>query len=343
MTKQKIRNSRPNGRRERKRTAGVGRSVEGAREVRAAGRGDSQCRTHPSSGQRADVYSRVTAEIIAAIEQGAGEWRAPWFPQRSSIARPINVSSAKRYRGINTLALWAAGFAAGYGDGLWGTYKQWQDAGAQVREGERSTTVVFGARSGLPGRTTTKTTMTGIGGCSRASFASQCRSGRRVRATGGSRAAEAKLLAHARSVHREPGRQGLSSAGRKPIIARRPTPCSCRRSLHFAMPRHSTVGWLHETGHASGAKHSSTAIFPGALAQRPMPPRNAASRFSAGSSLQILASPTIRVRSCRLCRFVAQGPEGRPKGHLHGRQQSATCGPTLMHAQQPQAAEEMAA
>ncbi len=40
----------------------------------------------------------------------------------------------------------------------------------------------------------------------------------------------------------------------------------------------------------------STAIFPGALAQRPMPPRNAASRFSAGSSLLIWASPTIRVR-----------------------------------------------
>ncbi|TJW70543.1 MAG: DUF1738 domain-containing protein, partial [Mesorhizobium sp.] len=52
-------------------------------------------------------------------------------------------SSGKRYRGINTLALWGAGFAAGYGDGLWGTYKQWQDAGAQVREGERSTTVVL--------------------------------------------------------------------------------------------------------------------------------------------------------------------------------------------------------
>lgn len=143
MTRQKIRNSRPNGRQERKRTAGVGRSVEGAREARAAGHGDSTMRNTSSSVLRADVYSRVTAEIIAAIEQGAGEWRAPWFHNGSSIARPTNLSSGKRYRGINTLALWAAGFAAGYGDGLWGTYKQWQDAGAQVREGERSTTVVL--------------------------------------------------------------------------------------------------------------------------------------------------------------------------------------------------------
>ncbi|RWD95283.1 ArdC-like ssDNA-binding domain-containing protein, partial [Mesorhizobium sp.] len=92
---------------------------------------------------RADVYTRVAAEIIAAIEQGAGEWRAPWFHNGTSAARPTNISSGKCYRGINTVALWVAAMAAGYGDGLWGTYRQWQDAGAQVRKGERSTTVVL--------------------------------------------------------------------------------------------------------------------------------------------------------------------------------------------------------
>ncbi|WP_085026098.1 ArdC family protein [Ensifer aridi] len=142
MTRQeKPHNSRSDGRRKRKRKAGAGRSVEGTREARTAGRGDSSHTS--SSAKRADVYSRVTAEIIAAIEQGTGEWRAPWFHNGASITRPTNIASGKRYRGINTLALWAASFAAGYGDGLWGTYKQWQDAGAQVREGERSTTVVL--------------------------------------------------------------------------------------------------------------------------------------------------------------------------------------------------------
>lgn len=143
MTRQKSRNSRPSGRQERKRKVEVGRSVEGVKEARAAGRGDFPMSSTSPSVQRADVYSRVTAEIIAAIEQGAGKWHAPWFHNGTSIARPTNVSSGKRYRGINTLALWAAGSAAGYGGGLWGTYKQWQDAGAQVREGERSTTVVL--------------------------------------------------------------------------------------------------------------------------------------------------------------------------------------------------------
>lgn len=140
---ERTKGSRPSGRQEKKRKAGIERSAEGVGEARPAAHGGSRMSDTSSSASRADVYSRVTAEIITAIEQGTGEWRAPWFHNGSSIARPTNVASGKRYRGINTLALWAAGFAAGYGDGLWGTYKQWQEAGAQVREGERSTTVVL--------------------------------------------------------------------------------------------------------------------------------------------------------------------------------------------------------
>lgn len=96
-----------------------------------------------NSGARTDVYTRITAEIAAAIEEGVGDWRAPWFHNGTSAACPCNVASGKRYRGINTLALWVAAISSGYGDGLWGTYRQWQAVGAQVRKGERSTTVVF--------------------------------------------------------------------------------------------------------------------------------------------------------------------------------------------------------
>jgi antirestriction protein ArdC len=38
---------------------------------------------------------------------------------------------------------WAAAEAKGYDSGEWGTYKQWQEHGAQVRKGEKATTVVF--------------------------------------------------------------------------------------------------------------------------------------------------------------------------------------------------------
>lgn len=106
---------------------------------------------NPGSAARADVYTRITHEIIAAIEAGTGQWRMPWHHDGAAITRPANVASRKRYRGINVLALWIAAEARGYGSGLWGTFRQWQTAGGQVRKGERGTTVVlwkpFGANA----------------------------------------------------------------------------------------------------------------------------------------------------------------------------------------------------
>src|SRR5258708_6896251 len=93
--------------------------------------------------EKQDVYQKVTDSIINAIEKGVGNWRMPWHTSGRFAFSPINVTSHKPYRGINTLCLWAAAEAKGYQSGEWGTYKQWQDRGAQVRKGEKSTTVVF--------------------------------------------------------------------------------------------------------------------------------------------------------------------------------------------------------
>jgi antirestriction protein ArdC len=97
---------------------------------------------------RADIYSRITAEIVAAIEAGAGEWHMPWHHSGGSPARPTNVASGRPYRGVDTLALWIAAQSHGYASGVWGTYRQWQALGAQVRKGERSTAIVFWKRIG---------------------------------------------------------------------------------------------------------------------------------------------------------------------------------------------------
>src|SRR5260370_17419027 len=90
-----------------------------------------------------DVYRKVTDAIINAIEQGVGNGRMPWHTSGRYAFSPINVASKKPYRGINTVCLWAAAQAKGYERGEWGTYQQWQDKGAQVRKGEKATTVVF--------------------------------------------------------------------------------------------------------------------------------------------------------------------------------------------------------
>jgi antirestriction protein ArdC len=97
---------------------------------------------HTSTDKR-DVYSRVTAQIVNAIENGIGTWRMPWHTSGRYAFSPINATSKKPYRGINTVCLWAAAQAKGYERGEWATYQQWQDRGAQVRKGEKATLVVF--------------------------------------------------------------------------------------------------------------------------------------------------------------------------------------------------------
>lgn len=93
--------------------------------------------------ERADVHARVTNAIVAAIEAGAGKYRMPWHHDGCAVSRPTNVASRKPYRGGNVLALWAAAYGGRYGSGLWGTYRQWAELGAQVRRGETATTIVF--------------------------------------------------------------------------------------------------------------------------------------------------------------------------------------------------------
>ena len=93
--------------------------------------------------EKQDVYTRVTSQIVNAIEQGVSNWRMPWHTSGKFAFSPINVTSKKPYRGVNTVCLWAAAQAKAYERGEWGTYQQWQERKAQVRKGEKATLVVF--------------------------------------------------------------------------------------------------------------------------------------------------------------------------------------------------------
>jgi antirestriction protein ArdC len=98
---------------------------------------------YQTTALKADVYERVTSQIVNAIEAGVGSWRMPWHTSGRFAFSPINVVSKKPYRGVNTVCLWAAAQAKGYERGEWATYQQWQEHGAQVRRGEKATLVVF--------------------------------------------------------------------------------------------------------------------------------------------------------------------------------------------------------
>ena len=93
--------------------------------------------------ERFDIHQHITDKIVSAIERGAGDFRLPWHRSAGNIMRPVNIASKKAYRGVNVVALWAYAEEFGYSSGTWGTYKQWAEAGAQVRKGEKAAYVVF--------------------------------------------------------------------------------------------------------------------------------------------------------------------------------------------------------
>jgi antirestriction protein ArdC len=93
--------------------------------------------------ERFDIHQHITDKIIAAIERGAGEFRPPWHRSAGNIMRPVNSASKKAYRGVNVLALWATAEEKSYTSGVWGTYRQWLEARAQIPKGEKSAYVVF--------------------------------------------------------------------------------------------------------------------------------------------------------------------------------------------------------
>ena len=85
----------------------------------------------------------ITQRFIDAIEAGLeGKWERPWTTI-ADAGMPLSLSTGKNYRGINVWILMMEAWAKGYQNNLWGTYKQWQEKGAQVRKGEKSTMVVL--------------------------------------------------------------------------------------------------------------------------------------------------------------------------------------------------------
>lgn len=96
-----------------------------------------------SSSPKFDVHQEITNRIVDALEN-AGEFQLPWIANKAgSFARPVNVSSRKPYNGVNIVSLWVSAQASQYPSNVWGTYRQWQEAGCQVRKGEKSSLVVF--------------------------------------------------------------------------------------------------------------------------------------------------------------------------------------------------------
>lgn len=89
-----------------------------------------------------DVYASVTQTIINALESGTPPWVHPWQTGAGDLC-PANLSSGRRYRGINVLLLNMMAMQRGYSANRWLTYQQARTLGAHVRKGEQGTEIVF--------------------------------------------------------------------------------------------------------------------------------------------------------------------------------------------------------
>ena len=88
-----------------------------------------------------DEYHRQFADaVIEQIRQGTAPWQKPWGPGERVL--PANVDTGRSYSGGNSLHLAAVAQARGYADVRWGTYRQIQARGGQVRKGEQGTLIL---------------------------------------------------------------------------------------------------------------------------------------------------------------------------------------------------------
>lgn len=93
---------------------------------------------------RPDIYTRVTNQIVAELENGVRPWIKPWSAEHAAgrITRPLRFNG-EPYAGINILMLWASASAQGYAAPIWMTYRQATELGAHVRKGEKGSPVVY--------------------------------------------------------------------------------------------------------------------------------------------------------------------------------------------------------
>ena len=100
--------------------------------------------TTQTATPKVDVYERVTAAIVAALEAGTRPWMRPWDAAHAAgpVSRPLRHDGTP-YRGVNVLLLWLEAMEQGYAAPFWMTYRQAQALGGQVRQGEHGSMVVY--------------------------------------------------------------------------------------------------------------------------------------------------------------------------------------------------------
>ena len=89
-------------------------------------------RTAGGGAVKRDIYEAITERFIEQLKRGTVPWQKPWFAVQ-------NIVSRKPYRGINALLLGSADYQSPF----WISFRQALDLGGNVKEGEKSTPVIY--------------------------------------------------------------------------------------------------------------------------------------------------------------------------------------------------------
>lgn len=100
-------------------------------------------REEKKMSQKVDIHQQVTDQIISLLDQVELEDYEPPFAMMAMQGLPVNPTTSNTYQGVNILSLWFNQMAKKFTSNEWATFKQWKDAGAQVRKGEKSSRIIF--------------------------------------------------------------------------------------------------------------------------------------------------------------------------------------------------------
>ncbi|MCP8325985.1 zincin-like metallopeptidase domain-containing protein, partial [Xylella fastidiosa subsp. multiplex] len=99
---------------------------------------NQQFQQEPYMEPKKPFHEVVAERLIEQLKVGTAPWQRPWEPGRGGLL-PMNPSTGKRYKGINAIYLMSQKRT----DPRWLTYKQAEALGAQVRRGEKSTSIQY--------------------------------------------------------------------------------------------------------------------------------------------------------------------------------------------------------
>nr|MDA8249223.1 zincin-like metallopeptidase domain-containing protein [Rhodospirillales bacterium] len=88
-----------------------------------------------------DYVEQVAGSLIEQIRAGTAPWMKPWQPGERFM--PYNPTTGNEYHGMNMVWLMSRAESHGYDDARWMTYRQAQEAGAQVRKGETGAPIQY--------------------------------------------------------------------------------------------------------------------------------------------------------------------------------------------------------